>query len=430
VILLTLYRAATHLGGPLIEAQLRRRVARAKEDAARLGERRGQTAAARPDGPLIWLHGASVGESLAMLPLIDGLLAARPALQVLVTTGTTTSARLMAERLPAQARHQFAPVDRAVAWRAFLAHWRPDLALLIESELWPNLILEARARGVPLALVNGRMSERSFRRWRRLPGTISRLLGGFALCLAQSEADRRRFAALGAPEVAAAGNLKHAAPPLPVDGAALAALRAEIGARPLWLAASTHPGEEEQLLAVHARLRMLLPDLLLVIVPRHPERGGQLAELIRAHGLPLASRSTAAPVTAASAVYLADTLGELGLFYRLAGLALIGGSLVPHGGQNPLEAARLGCVPLFGPHTGNFAEITAALEGQGVALRVADGAALQAALARLLQDPAERAALGARAMAAAGQEQAVLDRTLAALAPLLAQALGPADAGP
>jgi 3-deoxy-D-manno-octulosonic-acid transferase len=215
--LLELYRGATRLGGPLIEAQLRRRVQRGKEDPLRWRERLGAVGLARPDGPLLWLHAASVGESRSLLPLIEALLAQRAALQVLVTTGTVTSAALMSGQLPARARHQFAPVDRPQAWRAFFEHWRPQLGVLVESELWPNLILEARARDLPLALVNGRISERSYRRWVLLPASAARLCGGFALCLAQSETDRARLAALGARQATTAGNLKYAAPPLPAD---------------------------------------------------------------------------------------------------------------------------------------------------------------------------------------------------------------------
>jgi 3-deoxy-D-manno-octulosonic-acid transferase len=422
--LLSLYRAAMSVGGPLVEAHLRRRARRGKEDQARLGERLGVAGGARPQGPLVWLHGASVGESLAMLPLIEALLEARPGLQGLVTTGTVTSARLLADRLPARARHQFVPVDRPQTWRRFLTHWRPDLALVVESELWPNLILETEAAGVPMALINARMSPRSFRRWRRVPALAARLLRPFEICLAQSGGDALRFAELGARNVEAAGNLKHAAPPLPADPKALAELGAAIGDRPVWLAASTHAGEEEQVLEAHIRMAPALAGLLTVIAPRHPERGDRLAALIEGRGLALAQRSKAAPVGRDRAVYLADTLGELGLFYRIAQAALIGGSLVPHGGQNPLEAARLGCPPVFGPYTANFHEITAALEARGAALRIADVAGLATVVSQLLRDPHARAALAARARAAAESEREVLPAMLRALAPLLERALG------
>ena len=426
--LLELYRGATRLGGPMIEAQLRRRAERGKEDPLRWRERLGAAGMARPDGPLLWLHAASVGESRSLLPLIETLLAQRGALQVLVTTGTVTSAALMSEQLPARARHQFAPVDRPQAWRAFFEHWRPQLGVLVESELWPNLILEARAQDLPLALVNGRMSERSYRRWVLLPASAARLCGGFALCLAQSDADRARLAALGAGKATIAGNLKYAAPPLPADPDALEGLAAAMGDRPIWLAASTHPGEETLVLEAHRRLAERLPDLLTMIAPRAPGRGDALAADIRRRGLRLAQRSRDEPLDGACAIYLADTLGELGLLYRLASIALVGGSLVPHGGQNPLEPARLGCPILLGPHTQNFAEIAARLVQAGAARRAGDSADLVAALTALLPDRATRARMAAQGRIVADEVSMAGQETLARLGPLLDRALGSGDA--
>ena len=428
--LLDLYRAATMLGGPVIEAQLRRRAERGKEDPARWRERLGSAGLARPDGPLLWLHAASVGEARSILPLVEALLAGRSALQVLVTTGTVTSAALIGPQLPARARHQFAPVDRPQAWRSFLAHWRPDLGLLVESELWPNLILEARARRLPLALINARISARSYRRWARLPASAAGLLGDFALCLAQSDGDRARLAALGAKHAVTAGNLKYAAPPLPADPEALAGLAAAVGDRPVWLAASTHSPEETVILDAHRRLASRLPALLTMIAPRDPARGDRLADAIGGQGLRLARRSRAEHLRADCAIYLADTLGELGLFYRLAWVALIGGSLVPHGGQNPLEAARLGCPILLGPHTANFAEVAARLLQAGAARRVEDGAALASALATLLTDRSGRLCMAARGPAVADEVSTAGEETLARLGPLLDRTVGPADARP
>jgi 3-deoxy-D-manno-octulosonic-acid transferase len=426
--LLQLYRGATRLGGSLIEAQLRRRVRRGKEDLLRWRERLGAAGLARPDGPLLWLHAASVGECRSVLPLIEALLAQRAALQVLVTTGTVTSAALMSGQLPARARHQFAPVDRPQAWRAFFEHWRPQLGVLVESELWPNLILEARARDLPLALVNGRISERSYQRWVLLPASAAQLCGGFALCLAQSETDRARLTALGAPQATTAGNLKYAAPPLPADGGALAGLAAAIGERPVWLGASTHPGEETLILEAHRRVAERLPGLLTMIAPRDPGRGDALAGDIRHRGFRLAQRSRGEPLDAGCDVYLADTLGELGLLYRLAWIALVGGSLVPHGGHNPLEPARLGCPILLGPHTKNFAEIGARLVKAGAAQPVADGPDLIAALTALLPDRASRAWMAAQGRAVADEVAITGRETLAKLGPLLDHAFGLADA--
>jgi 3-deoxy-D-manno-octulosonic-acid transferase len=423
--LLGLYRVATDLGAPLWALNLHRRVRRGREEKARLGERLGQAAMARPAGPLLWLHAASVGESLLALPLIEALLDQRQNLHVLMTTGTVTSARLMAERLPARAFHQFAPVDRRAAWRRFFAHWRPDLGCLVESEIWPHLILEAERNGLPLVLINGRMSARSAGRWRWAAASARRLVASFALCLARSRTDADRLVALGACDVRAPGNLKNAAPPLPADQAALAELRGAIGARPVLLAASTHPGEETLLLRTHRQLRGRHPQLLSVIVPRHPERGARIAAELCAAGEAVTRRSLGEPPHAGTTIYVADTLGELGLFYRLASAAFIGGSLVPHGGQNPLEAARLGCPPLFGPHTGNFEEMTAELLDKGAARRVRDADDLALAVDALLSDPALRLRLAAAGIEAGREEAGVLDRVQKALAPLLERQLGP-----
>jgi 3-deoxy-D-manno-octulosonic-acid transferase len=406
---LALYRGATRLAGPLVDRYLAARLAQGKEDAARLAERRGVASRPRPAGFLTWLHGASVGEAISALPLVERLTAHG---SVLLTTGTVTSARLIAERLPAGALHQYVPADRPDWVASFLDHWRPDLALWLESELWPNLVMATHARGTPMVLVNARMSARSAARWRWLPWTIRPLLGAFDLCLAQGEESAARFRALGARAVRAPGNLKFAAPPLPVDDAALAMLKAAIGDRPCWLAASTHPGEEAIAGAVHQTLATRHPGLLTIIAPRHPARGPEIAA-----ALPGRVRCRSAGEAPDGDIYVADTLGELGLFYRLAPVVLIGGSLVPHGGQNLLEPARLGAAVLHGPHMANFPEALALL---GDALTpVTDAATLTTAVDALLADPARRARLGAVACERATQGAGALDAVLAALAPYL-----------
>ena len=414
-----LYRALTILAAPLIGLYLGRRRAAGKEDAERLPERLGVAGAARPPGPLVWVHAASVGESLAALPLVERVLETRPDLRALVTTGTVTSARLMAERLPARALHQYVPVDRPDAVGRFLDHWQPDLALWTESEFWPNLVADTQARGIPMVLVNGRMSDRSFGRWTLMRGFIGPLLAGFAMCLAQSERDTRRLRALGATDVRAAGNLKSAAPPLPVDEAELARMRAAFEGRPLWLAASTHPGEETIAATVHHTLAEAHGGLLTIIAPRHPARGETIAEGLRGMGLGVALRSAGEAVGADTDIYVADTLGELGLFYRLAGAAFVGGSLVPHGGQNPLEPARLDCAVVYGPHMDNFATFTAAFAAGDAATPVADAEGLTGAVGALLGDDDLRARRAAAARAVAEAEAGVLDVVEAALAPFL-----------
>lgn len=418
--LIPVYRGLTVLLGPAIRLYLRRRLSRGKEDAHRFHEREGQPSRPRPPGPLLWIHAASVGEAVSTLALIDRLAAERPAINMLVTTGTVTSARLLATRLPTGfAWHQYVPVDRPSYVRRFLDHWRPNLALWIESELWPNLIVETRRRGVPLILLNGRMSVGSFRRWSRLPTLIRPLLQSFDLCLAQDAVQAERLARLGAPRTLTVGDLKAAAAPLPVDSAELAAVQSAIGDRPHWLAASTHEGEEEMAAEAHVGLKARFPRLLTLIAPRYPGRGEEIAASLRAHGLTVARRSRGEPIVEATDIYLADTLGELGLFYRVAGIAFIGGSMGGRGGHNPLEAALLDCAVLHGPDMANAAAMAEALRAAAGAETVADSATLASALARLLADPEARARRAAGAATAAARQRHVLDAVLERLAPWL-----------
>ena len=423
------YRWLTRLLAPAALFYLRRRERRGKEDGPRLHERRGLTHAVRPPGPLLWIHAASVGEATAMLQLIESLLQTRPELEILVTTGTVTSARLLEDRLPPRARHQFVPLDLPAWIKRFLDHWQPDLALWVESELWPNLVLTTHARGIPMMLVNGRLSARSYRRWRWSPGLIGPMLAAFGQCLAQDEAQAMRLRRLGAREVAAVGDLKAAGAPLPVDQAQLWRLRRQIGSRPLWLAASTHAGEEEIAAMVHRRLVAGFPGLLTVIAPRHPARGDAVAAMLAREGLRVARRSRGEPVSGDVDVYLADTMGELGLFYRLAGIAFIGGSLTRQGGHNPFEAARLDCAVLHGPDISNCADMAAALAAAGAAQIVTGADDLARGLAMLLGDRGLRARRGADGARVASAGRGVLDVILARLAPWL-DPLAPAQAQP
>ncbi|MFM2150687.1 MAG: hypothetical protein RLZZ187_2993 [Pseudomonadota bacterium] len=412
------WRFGATLLRPVLPLYLALRARRGKEIAARLGERRGLDAA-RPQGRLFWLHAASIGETMSMLPVLEAMAAEDAALEFLVTTGTVTSAEMLARRLPPalvpRVRHRFLPLD-VPAWVArFLDGWRPDAGAFVESELWPNLLAAAQARGVRLALVNARMSPRSATRWARAPGLARAMLGGFELVLARSAEDARRLEALGLARVACWGDLKAAAPALPADAGALAALRAAIGARPVVLAASTHPGEDQMVIAAHQALAAELPGLLSIIVPRHPARGADIAALAAASGLGAARRAEGAMPGPEVEIYVADTLGELGVFYRLAGVALVGGSLVPHGGQNPLEPARLECPILIGPHAWNFEEPVGRLLAAGGALRVEGAAALAPAIRDVLFDR-DRAGRMANAAASVALGQAGLpDRMARAL---------------
>ncbi|SLN41316.1 3-deoxy-D-manno-octulosonic acid transferase [Oceanibacterium hippocampi] len=419
------YRALTDLSAPFIALYLARRRQRGAEDAERFGERLGRPGLDRPEGPLIWVHAASVGEALSVLPLIEEVLVRRPAAHVLLTTGTVSSAALARERLPARAFHQYVPVDRRAYVRRFLDHWRPDLGIWVESEIWPNLLSETAARGTPLILVNARMSERSFRTWGRLPGLIRPLIGGFALCLAQNEGVAERLEGLGARAVACRGDLKWAAAPLPVAVDLRDRFAAAIGARPVWVAASTHPGEEAMLLDVHRRLAARLPGLLTILVPRHPKRGGEIAALIAGAGLASARRSEGGLPDEGTAIYLGDSLGELGLFFRLAPVAFVGGSLVPLGGHNPLEPLRLGAMVLYGPHMENFADAVARLEACGAGERVADPAALADRLAVLLANPETSATHAAAGRRIADGGAGVLARVADEIEPFLPRNGGP-----
>ncbi|MGU3493590.1 3-deoxy-D-manno-octulosonic acid transferase [Xanthobacteraceae bacterium A53D] len=416
---LRLYRGVASAATLLAPAWLKYRVSKGKEDPARLSERRGITRTDRPAGPLIWMHGASVGEIVSILPLVERLTGR--GFHILLTSGTLTSSRIVARRAPRGVIHQFVPLDAPVFVRRFLDHWKPDLVLLAESELWPNLVTELARNGTAVVMVNGRLSQRSAERWARMPRSARALLSRIDLCLAQTPEDGARFRALGASRVEIAGNLKFDVPPPPADPILLARLQEAIGERPVLLAASTHPGEDELVLAAHRRMSAELPDLLTIIAPRHPERGNDVMRLTEGTGLAGAQRSHGQLPEAGTQIYVADTIGELGLFYRLAPVAFLGGSLVRHGGQNPIEPAKIGTVVLHGPHVWNFGAVYSRLDGDEGAISVADADALaQAALDIFLREGAHERIAGAawRAVQALG---GALDRTVAAVEPYLLQ---------
>ncbi|MBV8975864.1 MAG: 3-deoxy-D-manno-octulosonic acid transferase [Alphaproteobacteria bacterium] len=411
------YRAATSALAPAVPLMLRRRMQSGREERNRANERLARNLTPRPEGPLIWIHGASVGECLAALPLIEALLA-DPHRNVLVTSGTVTSAKLMAQRLPPRAVHQYIPVDLPAAAARFLDHWRPDVGLFVDSDIWPNLIVGAQQRGVPLALVNARMSERSFAGWRWAPRTAAALLSAFDVCLAQDEVIAQRFRTLGARRVETAGSLKADAPPLPADAERLAELRKAVGGRPVLLAAQTHPGEDETVLPASDMLRREFSDLLTILVPRHVGRGAEL-EMLSATRF-TRRRSKGELPDPGTTVYVADTMGELGLFYRLAPFAFVGGSLIRHGGQNPLEPARLQCAVLAGPHTFNFDTAFAAIFKAQAGIGLVHSSAEIAALAqRLLTDRAETKRLGEEAGRAAATLGGATANTVAAVEQIL-----------
>ncbi len=410
---LTVYRLLMRMLEPLAPRLLDARAKQGKEDPHRVDERLGVAGIARPAGELVWLHGVSVGETLSLLPVVERFRKSRPDLTVLVTSGTVTSAELLAQRLPPGVIHQYAPVDAPGAVTAFLDHWKPALGVFVESELWPNLILAAKARGVPLALVSARITEKTAEGWARFPGAARTIVGAFD-----------RIQALGG-RIDGLVNLKLSGGPLPHDARAFTALSAAIGDRPVVVAASTHEGEE---IAIVRALDHLTERLCLILVPRHPERGGEIATALTRDGYRFALRSRGAVPNAETDIYVADTLGELGLFLRLADVVVMGGSFgsflgrEPWGGHNPLEPARLAKPAVTGPDAANWREVTEALTTAGGLAVVASPGDLPAVVTPLLNDPAAAKAMGERARRAAADAGAGLDRLWETLQPLLPRA--------
>jgi 3-deoxy-D-manno-octulosonic-acid transferase len=410
------YRGLTATLSLIAPVWLAARARVGKEEWTRHRERYGTDPTPRPHGRLIWCHAASVGESLTVLPLLTALLnEGAGTTHILVTTGTVTSARLMAERLPDGAFHRYVPLDHRPWMARFLDHWRPDLILWTESELWTNALAEVAARRIPAALINARLSDKALRGWQHAPGFARTVLSAFQRVLAQSPEDGRRFADLGATDVRITGNLKLAAAPLPVDEAALAAFRHDIANRTVWLAASIHPGEDEIAGRVHAALKPKHPGLLTVIVPRHPPKAEEMAADLARAGLIVARRSAHQPVTAATDIYLADTIGELGLFYRACDVVFMGKSLTVGGGQNPAEPALLGCAVVLGADMSNFRDMTEALCTADAALQVGSAEGLTEAIDHLLADAAARRTFGENARAFLSAHHRALEDTRANL---------------
>jgi 3-deoxy-D-manno-octulosonic-acid transferase len=411
------YGVATKALGLIAPALLHWRAWQGKEDPRRLGERLGKASLPRPGGALVWLHGASVGEGLALVSLAEQMRALRPDLNLLLTTGTRAAAEMIPRRLEPGSEHQYAPVDVPAAARRFIGHWRPDLAVFIESELWPNLILTARASGAKLALVSAKMSESSVQNWRRAPRTAAEVLGAFDLIIARDAIQSDNLKALGA-RVGGVWDAKLAAPPLSVDPATLEAWRANLDGRPLILAASTHEGEEPLIAEAFAGAAASTAGLL-VIAPRHPRRAAALATQVRRTGMTVALAS-AGPPAAPAHVIIVDSVGELGLWYRLAALAIVGGSLVAGvGGHNPLEPARLGCPFVAGTHTEAW-PIYQRFAAAGATRIIAARESLVDLIGQALRRPAAIAAMGQRAADLAREWDAEAD----ALAPRLLGLLG------
>ena len=417
----SIYRLLTDIGSPLIGLYLRRRLAAGREDGARIGERFGHASRPRPDGRLIWCHAASVGEAVSLLLLIEKIHATYADIAVLLTTGTVTAARMMETRLPSYAVHQYVPIDRMPCVMRFLDHWKPQLAVWIESELWPNTLAVLKRRGIPTVLLNARMSDKSFRNWHRFKAFAREVMSAFSLCLAQTADDRGRFIALGASPVKSIGNLKYASAPLPFDKQALGLVASQIVGRPVWLMASTHRGEEEMALAAHKKLETDHPGLLTIIVPRHAVRGDEIAKLAADADLRVARRSHSEAITHQAQIYLADTMGELGLFYSLCPIAVIGGSFVQIGGHNPIEAAQLNAAIIVGPYMYKTLGILREFLNEQAVLQVQHANEIAFAVDRLLSQPHERDRLAQAARLLADSKRHILDLMINELEPWLTQ---------
>lgn len=412
------YRTAGRLAYPAIGSYVGWRAARGKEDPARRRERYGHPSVIRPpEVPLVWIHAASVGESAAVAPLAREI--AGEGIPVLMTTGTVTSAGLVEERLGDAVIHQYVPLDLRPCVRRFLDHWRPDLAIVAESEIWPTTVMELDRRRVPQILVNARLSDGSFRSWKRAPRLAETLVSRFAHIVAQSEVDGERYHLLGARAVTVAGNLKADVGAPPADREELGEVRRVLKLRPVWAAVSTHDGEERIAADVHLRLREDRPRLLTVVVPRHAVRGDAVERELLARGLTVARWSRGEMPDPTIDVLLGDTTGDMGFYLRLAEITFVGKSLTGEGGQNPLEAAMLGSAILSGRNVQNFREIYHRLIGHGGARLVGDAEELTDAVAELFGSPARRHAMVAGARGAVEEMGGALRRTASALDPYL-----------
>ena len=404
-----LYKSIMTIGFPIIELILLLRVKKNKEDFGRLNERRGISILQRPEGELIWVHASSVGESMAALSLIERLVSSENERNVLVTTGTLTSAQLMMDKLPDRAFHQFTPIDRPAFVKRFFKYWKPDLLLIMESEFWPVQINTAKKFGIPIIAVNARLSEKSFLRWRIATSLSSTIFEDLSLVISTNKEQGSRFSKLGAKNVVVSGNLKRSAPKLNVDLNVTRVLSEQIGNRPVWLAASTHIGEDRPIMEVTNRLLDRFPNMLTIVAPRHPNRGKDIAELGSKMGLKVARRSCGEEIVRETQLYIADTLGEMGLFFHISDTVFVAGSLVPVGGHNPIEPAHFDCAIIFGNLMSKNQEVADEMLSERAALKVHDDKELFNALAHLLNEPEESNRLAQNAKEYANNGYKVLE---------------------
>ena len=414
---LSTYRWVGAAAFPIVGAYVAFRASKGKEERGRHGERYGNASVARPSGPLIWVHAASVGETSAVTPLVEAII--DTGIHVVLTTGTVTSAKMVQERLGDRVIHQYVPLDLKPAVDRFLTHWQPDLAVICESEIWPMTILELGTRRVPQVLVNGRLSDRSFASWHRRASIAEALFENLAHVVAQSEVDGERFRALGARPVTVSGNLKVDTAVPPVNNAELASLQRMIGTRKIWAAISTHQGEEAVVAQVHHMLKARHRDLLTIIVPRHPDRAAQIAAEIEKLGMKVALRSRGDQIEPDTDIYLGDTIGDMGLYLRLTEIAFVGRSLTAQGGQNPLEPAMLKSAILSGRNVQNFRNSYQRLIKNGGAKLVRDKDMLAGAVNYLFNNPAERQIMIDAGLKTVEDMRGSLTRTMTALEPFI-----------
>ncbi len=407
---ISFYRAATVVCYPFIYLYLKRRLKKGKEDAMRFNERLGKPVMARPEGKLVWMHGASVGECLSMLPLIKKIISENKNTYVMVTSGTVTSAKLLTQRLPERSFHPSIPIDCPRCVIPFIKHWHPDAAFWFESEFWPNILTEIKKNNIPLILLNGRVSDKSFASWKKHKSFIRPIQELFTLSFGQTEENARRLKELGAPNVDCVGNLKFSASAPVVDEEELSRLQSLIGNRPTFMMASTHDNEEEKGGKIYLELAKKYPDLLMIAVPRHPNRAQDISKALARLGLSVAQRSKAEEITPKTNVYLMDTLGEMGLAYKLSKLIFVGGSLIPFGGQNMLEPMREGACVFVGPHAFNFREIVQEACEQNALVLVKDEEDLKNKLDFYLSRPEEIPFIGEKGKEFALGQMGVLDR--------------------
>ena len=416
------YWLVTFLSAPILRLILKKRLSKGKESQSRYLEKASVIKKARPPGTLIWVHGASVGEAQSALILVNKITQSYPNINVLMTTGTLTSATLMEKKLPPNAFHQFYPLDHPQWVQKFIQHWQPDAVLWMESELWPNMLSAIKDAQIPAALINARMSEKSFQTWKKIPSLANKTISTFNRILCQTPTDQGYYNALGAADTLVTDNLKYSATPLSCDQDDLETLRKSITDRPVWLYASTHDGEEQIACELHRKLAKEIPALLTIIVPRHPERRDEIRSTCSTDDLNLKFRGeNKAPPSNTDQIYIADTLGELGLFYSVSPVACIGRSLSNDGGggHNPIEAAQQNTAVIHGKNIQNLQDIYDEMDNENAAICVDTPQDLYDTIRELLLNKDKLKEAQQKALIFSRKKVGVIDVVMTELFPIL-----------